>query len=161
MPAKYEAVIIGSPSNALAAGFGILQQGLETIIFTRASKLNNATRTESLTIAAFRQDVGMVDFRLPQAFPNLVRFALKANRVQWVYSPISYTPSLFDGMAHGCYPDLEGTADSLGKVKQTYFELFEHFHEDSQEAVSSLRDFLPGDLLAFGSKPSDRYMLFF
>ena len=146
MPAKYEAVIIGSASNGLASGFGLFRQGLKAIIFTRASKPNGATRTEALTLAGFRQDIDLVDCLLPQAFPILVRLVLKAHGVQWVCSLISYPPFLSDGTAQGCFPDLEGTADSLGEVKQTYFELFEHFREDSQETASSLRDFLPGDL---------------
>lgn len=146
MPAKYEAVIIGSASNALASGFGLFRQGFKAIIFLRASKPNGTTRTKALTLAGFRQDVDLVDCLLPQAFPILVRLALKAHRVQWVYSPRSYTSSLSDGTAQGCYPGLEGTADSLGEVKHTYLELSEHIREDSQETASSLRDFLPGDL---------------
>ena len=65
---KYDAVIIGSGSNGIAAAIHLQQQGLNTVIYEKSSIPGGATKTAEITLPGFKHDIGSTV--LPMAYSS-------------------------------------------------------------------------------------------
>ncbi|MDX1603977.1 MAG: NAD(P)/FAD-dependent oxidoreductase, partial [Salinimicrobium sediminis] len=124
MSHKYDAVIIGSGSNGIAAAIRLQQKGLKTAIFEQAATPGGATRTQELTLPGFKHDVGSAILPLGLASPFFRNLPLKDFGLEWIYPEIAYAHPFEDGTAYGCYKDIETTAAQLGEDRQAYLDLF-------------------------------------
>ncbi|MDX1753279.1 MAG: NAD(P)/FAD-dependent oxidoreductase [Salinimicrobium sediminis] len=124
MSHKYDAVIIGSGSNGIAAAIRLQQKGLKTAIFEQAATPGGATRTRELTLPGFKHDVGSAILPLGLASPFFRNLPLKDFGLEWIYPEIAYAHPFEDGTAYGCYKDIETTAAQLGEDRQAYLDLF-------------------------------------
>src|SRR5690606_21499430 len=115
MPSKYDAIIIGSGSNGLAAAIRLQKLGLRTAIYEQAATPGGATRTEELTLPGFKHDVGSAILPMGMASPFFSGLPLKDYGLEWVAPDIPYAHPFADGTAFACYEDLHRTAAEMGE----------------------------------------------
>ncbi|MEG9326515.1 NAD(P)/FAD-dependent oxidoreductase [Salinimicrobium catena] len=125
MPGKYDAIIIGSGSNGIAAAIRLQQKGLQTAIFEQAATPGGATRTRELTLPGFKHDVGSAILPLGLASPFFRDLPLQDYGLEWIYPEVAYAHPFDDGTAFACYKDLAKTASQLGEDERAYLKLFE------------------------------------
>lgn len=126
MPEAYDAVIIGSGPNGLAAATRLQQKGLSTAVFELASTPGGAARTEALTLPGFLHDIGSAIHPLTVDSPFFKTLPLTAHGLEWVYPEIPFAHPFLDGTAHAAYQDIQQTAEQLGPDKAIYSSLFRH-----------------------------------
>lgn len=130
MPQKYDAIIIGSGSNGLAAATRLQQKGLRTAVFEQASTPGGATRTQELTLPGFKHDVGSSILPLGLASPFFGNLPLTDHGLEWVYPEVAYAHPFEDGTAYACYKDIYATAAQLGEDEENYLKVFEPLLEN-------------------------------
>lgn len=139
MPVNYDAIIIGSGSNGIAAAIKLQQKGLKTAIIEQAATPGGATRTEELTLPGFKHDVGSAILPLGLASPFFQNLPLERYGLQWIYPEAAYAHPFEDGSALACYKDLAKTAAQLGEDETACLKLFGPLIQDWEK--------LSGDLL--------------
>lgn len=125
MQDKYDAIIIGSGSNGIAAAIRLQQKGLKTAIFEQAGTPGGATRTKELTLPGFKHDVGSAILPLGLASPFFRNLPLTDYGLEWIYPEIAYAHPFDDGSAYACYQDIYKTAAQFGEDEKAYLKLFE------------------------------------
>ena len=91
MKEDYDAVIVGSGSNGIAAAIRLHQQGLKTIIFEHAPSPGGSTKTQELTLPGFKHDVGSSILPLGYASPFLGNLPLQKFGLKWVFPDIPFS----------------------------------------------------------------------
>lgn len=125
MPGKYDAIIIGSGSNGIAAAIRLQQKGLKTAIYEQAATPGGATRTQELTLPGFKHDVGSAILPLGLASPFFRDLPLETFGLEWTYPEVAYAHPFDDGTAYACYQDIRLTAAQLEEDSKAYLDLFE------------------------------------
>lgn len=124
MTENYDAIIIGSGSNGIAAAVHLQKKGLKTAIFEQASIAGGATKTEEVTLPGFKHDIGSAILPLSYASPFFSTLPLKEHGLEWIFPDIPFSHPFPDGTALACYKDLKKTADQLGQDSEAYKKLF-------------------------------------
>lgn len=127
MPEKssYDALVVGSGPNGLAAAIRMQQQGLSTLVIERNAVPGGATRTEELTLPGFHHDTGSAIHPLGYASPFLRNLPLEGHGLSWVFPDIPFGHARANGQASLCYRNIEQTAESLGPDGPVWRRLFD------------------------------------
>lgn len=136
--AKYDAIVIGSGSNGLAAAIHLQKKGLKTAIFEQAGTPGGATRTQELTLPGFKHDVGSAILPLGLASPLFRNLPLKDFGLEWIHPEVAYAHPFDDGTAYACYQDIARTAAQLGEDEANYLKLFKPLLEDWDDIKTDL-----------------------
>src|SRR5690606_4455524 len=157
MPQEYDAIIIGSGSNGIAAAVYLQQQGVKTAIFEQASVPGGATRTQELTLPHFKHDVGSAILPMGYASPFFRNLPLADFGLEWIFPEIPYSHPFENGTAHACYQDIIKTAEQLGEDGETYIKIFEPIVKNWNKLENNLLGPLgfpdhPIDFMKFGLK---------
>lgn len=157
MPEDYDAIIVGSGSNGLAAAIHLQQKGLRTAVYEQASDPGGATRTEQLTLPGYHHDVGSAILPMGVASPFFRDLPLNNYGLKWIYPDIPYAHPLKDGTGVACYKDLDKTADQLGEDRDSYLKIFQPLVNNWDKIDKDLLGPLgipehPIDFLKFGLK---------
>jgi phytoene dehydrogenase-like protein len=129
MGATYDAIVVGSGPNGLAAGIVLARAGLSVLMLERNAEPGGGARTEELTLPGFHHDVCSSVHPLAFASPLFRRLGLERYGLAPIESPAP--------LAHVLSPDhvvmlersLEATAAGLGPDAAAYRDLFEPFVE--------------------------------
>ncbi len=154
---KFDAIIIGSGSNGIAAAIRLQQKGLQTAIFEQAASPGGATRTQELTLPGFKHDVGSAILPLGLASPFFRNLPLDQYGLEWVYPEVAYAHPFDDGTSYACYKDIVKTAAQLGEDERSYLKLFRPLVDDWDKLNNDLLGPLgvpehPWPFLKFGMK---------
>lgn len=157
MVKEYDAIIIGSGSNGLAAAIHLQQKGLKTAVYEQASTPGGATRTEELTLPGFKHDVGSAILPMGYASPFFRELPLTNHGLEWIFPDIPYSHPFIDGSAYACYQDIEQTANQLGEDREAYINIFDPIVKNWNKLETDLLGPLgipkhPLDFLKFGFK---------
>ncbi len=125
MAETYDAIIIGSGSNGIAAAIYLQRKGLRTIIFERSSVPGGSTCTEELTLPGFKHDLGSAIHPLAYASPFFKKLPLEEHGLKWIFPEIPYSHPFEDGTAYACYRDLNKTAKQLKEDEAAYIQIFQ------------------------------------
>src|SRR6056297_2943492 len=96
---KYDAVIVGSGSNGIAAAIYLQQQGLRTIIFEKSTLPGGATKTAEVTLPGFKHDLGSAVLPLAYSSPFFRELPLDKYGLEWIYPDIPFSQTLENGRA--------------------------------------------------------------
>lgn len=116
----YDAIIVGSGPNGLAAGIVLAQQGLSVKILEAKSTIGGGTRTEPLTRPGFLHDVCSAVHPTFFAAPFLKTLPLQKFGLQWVIPPYQLAHPLHQGKALIIPKNLEETERQLGRDGPNY-----------------------------------------
>ncbi|TMB58166.1 MAG: NAD(P)/FAD-dependent oxidoreductase [Chloroflexi bacterium] len=113
MADRYDAVVVGSGPNGLAAAITLAQAGRSVVVFEAASTIGGGMRSAELTLPGFVHDVCSAIHPLAKASPFFAGLGLERHGLEWIEPPVQLAHPLDDGSAALVWRDLEQTAAGL------------------------------------------------
>jgi phytoene dehydrogenase-like protein len=113
MSPAFDAAVVGSGPNGLAAAIRLAEAGRSVVVLEAAEAPGGAVRTEELTLPGFRHDTFSSVYPAGAASPVFARMGLEHHGLEWVHPEACYAHPLPDGTAVGLYRDVDQTAASL------------------------------------------------
>jgi phytoene dehydrogenase-like protein len=135
---KYDAVIVGSGPNGLAAAVELARAKKSVLVLEAAPELGGGTRTRELTLPGFRHDVCSAVHPLGILSPYFRTLPLDAFGLNWINATASIAHPLDGEPAVMSWPTLEETAAGLGRDRDAYIELLEPFVRDWRELLDGI-----------------------
>ncbi len=120
---KYDAAIIGSGPNGLAAGILLLEAGLSVVILEADDKIGGGTRTSELTSPGYLHDVCSAVHPLGAGSPFFQKLPLNKYGLKWIFPQKSVVHPFEDGTAAYISPSIDETAESVKADSDTYKKL--------------------------------------
>ncbi|WP_437917958.1 phytoene desaturase family protein [Sphingobacterium sp. LRF_L2] len=120
---KYDAIIVGSGPNGLAAAITLQQRGLSTLLLEGADTIGGGLRTKELTLPGFRHDVCSAIHPMAMASPFFRTLPLEAHGLQFVQARYAAAHPLENGATAFLYRDLAETVKGLGVDGKLYSSL--------------------------------------
>lgn len=124
---QYDAVIVGSGPNGLAAGIYLARKGLAVLILEAADEIGGGTRSAELTLPGFKHDVCSAIHPLTVASPFFQTLPLGEFGLEFIQPPASLAHPLADGTAVLLKKNIAETALNLGADGANYKKLVTHF----------------------------------
>lgn len=122
---QYDAVIVGSGPNGLAAAITIAQAGRSVLVVEGRETIGGGTRTEELTLPGFFHDVCSTAFPIGVMSPFFRSLPLAEHGLEWVHPAVPLAHPLDDGTAVVLDRSLEATAANLGEDGERYRKLMQ------------------------------------
>lgn len=123
MKNKYDAVVIGSGPNGLAAAVTIAKAGYSVKIFEAKKTIGGGMRTSELLRPGFFYDICSAIHPMAAASPFLNKLPLKEHGLKWIYPPVSLAHPFDDGSAVLLKNSVEETSQTLGIDSENYKKL--------------------------------------
>jgi phytoene dehydrogenase-like protein len=121
----YDAVIIGSGPNGLAAGIFLQQHGLSVLILEAKPTIGGGLRTAELTLPGFKHDICSAVHPLAAGSPFFKTLPLHNHGLEYLYPEVDAAHPFDNGTAAIVKRSIDETARLLGSDAQTYLDLFE------------------------------------
>ncbi len=139
----YDAVIVGSGPNGLAAAITLARAGRSVIVLEARDTIGGGTRSAELTLPGFVHDVCSAVHPLAVGSPFLRSLPLKQFGLEWIYPPASLAHPLDDGTAVIVQRSIEATGETLGVDAAAYRRLMKplaaDWHNLAHEFLGPLR----------------------
>ncbi|WP_441000244.1 phytoene desaturase family protein [Fodinibius sp. SL11] len=149
---KYDAIVIGSGPNGLAAGIRLAQEGLSVKIFEKEDTIGGGTRTLTLTQPGFHHDICSAIHPLAKASPYLKTLPLENYGLEWIQPEVPVAHPLDDKPAGALFRSLDKTVDYLGNDGKTYRKWITPF-------VNAWDDLLDDILAPFSPLPNNPILM--
>ncbi|MGI8914867.1 MAG: phytoene desaturase family protein [Chloroflexota bacterium] len=127
MRRQYDAVVVGSGPNGLAAAVELARAGRSVLVIEGAEVAGGGARTEPLTLPGFLHDVCSAVHPLGVASPYLRQLPLAAHGLEWVQPPFAAAHPLDDGTAAVLERSVSATARRFGRDGAAYSRLMAPF----------------------------------
>ena len=126
----YDAVVVGSGPNGLAAAITVAQTGRSVLVLEAADTPGGGARTAELTLPGFRHDVCSALHPLAVGSPYLSTLPLAEHGLEWVHPQHPVAHPLDDGRAAVLERDVDATAANLGDDAESYRNLMSPLMRD-------------------------------
>ncbi|MBX9581269.1 MAG: NAD(P)/FAD-dependent oxidoreductase [Gemmataceae bacterium] len=123
MPKSYDAVVVGSGPNGLAAAITLARKGLSVLVVEGSDTLGGGTRSAELTLPGFTHDICSAVYGMAVAAPFFRTLPLEQHGLRWVHPPALLAHPLDNGTAGVLYQSLDETAAGLGDDADAYRRL--------------------------------------
>ncbi|WP_157526592.1 phytoene desaturase family protein [Mucilaginibacter ginkgonis] len=120
----YDAVVVGSGPNGLAAAIAMQQKGLSVLLIEGKETIGGGMRTAELTLPGFKHDICSAIHPLAISSPFFNTLPLANHGLEFIHSPIVAAHPFDDGTAAVLHNSLSQTAESLGADAAGYNKLF-------------------------------------
>ena len=135
---KYDAIVVGSGPNGLAASITIAQTGRTVLLIEQKETIGGGARTAELTLPGFLHDICSAIHPMAAGSPFFLTLDLAKHGLEWVYPPASVAHPLDDGTAVLLERSVEATAENLGVDKAAYQKLMLPLIDDWVRLASDL-----------------------
>ena len=135
--ARYDAVIIGSGPNGLAAAITIARTGRSVLIFEARDTIGGGSRSSELTLPGFTHDICSAIHPLGLASPFMCSLPLERYGIEWIHPDLPLAHPLDDGTAAIIDRSLEVTAESMGRDAAAYKKLMQPLVENWQMIIEA------------------------
>ncbi|MDR6943146.1 phytoene desaturase family protein [Mucilaginibacter pocheonensis] len=122
----YDAVIVGSGPNGLAAAILLQQNGLSVLLLEGKSTIGGGLRTEELTLPGFKHDVCSAVHPLAAGSPFFETLPLHAHGLEYIYPEVAAAHPFDTGTAAVLKKSVIETAELLGEDRDAYLKLMAH-----------------------------------
>jgi phytoene dehydrogenase-like protein len=119
----YDAVVVGSGPNGLAAAIVMQQAGLSVLLLEGKNELGGGLRTAELTLPGFRHDICSAIHPLAAASPYFQTLPLAQYGLEYITPAVAAAHPFDDGTAAAVVTSLADTARSLGPDAEAYRSL--------------------------------------
>ena len=117
---SYDAVVIGSGPNGLAAAITLAQAGKSVVVFEAKDTVGGGSRTKELTLPGFRHDICSAIHPLGLASPFFRTQPLEQYGLEWIQPPAALAHPLDDGTAMILERSIAATTETLGCDAEAY-----------------------------------------
>jgi len=121
---SYDAVVVGSGPNGLAAAVELAQAGRSVLVLEAAEVIGGGLRTEDLTLPGFHHDVCSAIHPLGAGSRFFRGLPLADHGLEWIQPQAPLAHPLDDGTAVTLERSIEATAAGLGADGEAYRRLF-------------------------------------
>jgi phytoene dehydrogenase-like protein len=128
--AEYDAIVIGSGPNGLAAAITLAMAGRSVLVYEASETIGGGTRTTELTLPGFMHDVCSGVHPLAAGSPFFRTLPLAQYGLEWIQPPAPLAHPFDDGTAVVLERETEMTARTLGEDAAAYRKLMKSFVAD-------------------------------
>jgi phytoene dehydrogenase-like protein len=119
-PSHYDAVVVGSGPNGLAAAITLARAGRRVVVFEANRSLGGGARSAELTLPGFVHDVCSAVHPMAAGSPFFRTLPLAQYGVKWIDSPAPLAHPFEDGSAVLLERSVAATAEGLGPDAASY-----------------------------------------
>ncbi len=119
----FDAIVVGSGPNGLAAAILMQKHGLQVLLIEGKSTTGGGLRTAELTLPGFKHDICSAIHPLAAGSPFFKTLPLHTHGLEFIKPTIDAAHPLDGGTAAALYHDIEQTASLLGNDRDTYLKL--------------------------------------
>jgi len=161
----YDAIIVGSGPNGLAAGIRLVLEGLNVKIFEAADTIGGGMRTKELMRPGYRHDVCSAIHPMAASSPFLKQLPLEKHGLQWIHPIHPAAHPLDNEPAVILYRDLEEMIfhlkDDGANYKDIIKPLTSHWEDLTRDFLGPLKfPANPVQMASFGLKALQPASLF-
>lgn len=120
---NYDAVVIGTGPNGLAAAITVAQAARSVLVIEAQQTIGGGARTAELTLPGFRHDICSAVHPMAASSPFFRTLPLRAHGLEWIHPGIPLAHPLDDGTAVTLERSVEKTAQPLGEDGERYIGL--------------------------------------
>jgi phytoene dehydrogenase-like protein len=135
---RYDAVVIGSGPNGLAAAITMIHSGRSVAVYEAADTIGGGMRSAELTLPGFIHDVCSAVYPLAIGSPLFRSLPLDEYGLEWVQPPSALAHPLDDGSAVLLERSLDHTAAGLGRDGTVYRRLMRPLVDSWQDLDADL-----------------------
>jgi phytoene dehydrogenase-like protein len=134
----YDAVVVGSGPNGLAAAVELARNGRSVIVLEAEDTVGGGARSAELTLPGFVHDVGSAIHPLGYASPFFSTLPLGEHGLEWVHPPAPLAHPFDTGPAAVLERSVEETGSTLGPDAEAYRRLMAPIARDFDRLIGSL-----------------------
>src|SRR5687767_10280763 len=109
MGKAYDAVVVGSGPNGLAAAITLAREGLSTLTLEAKETFGGGCRSAELTLPGFKHDVCAAIHPMAVASPFFASLDLARHGLEWAYAPVEVAHPLPNSAAAIAYRSIDET----------------------------------------------------
>jgi phytoene dehydrogenase-like protein len=121
----YDAVVVGSGPNGLAAAILMQQKGLSVLLIEGKTTIGGGLRTAELTLPGYLHDICSAVHPLAAGSPFFETLPLSAHGLEYIYPEIAAAHPFDNGTAAVLKGTVEETANLLGADAAAYIKLIQ------------------------------------
>lgn len=153
----YDAIVVGSGPNGLAAAITMQQAGLSVLLIEAKETIGGGMRSAELTLPHFVHDVCSAIHPLAACSPVFKILPLEQHGLKFIEPIIAAAHPFDDGSAAALYRSVDQTAKGLGEDEGSYCKLMKPLVKDWPLIVTDLLAPFhfpkhPFDMVRFGLK---------
>jgi phytoene dehydrogenase-like protein len=126
----YDAIVVGSGPNGLAAAITMQQAGLSVMLVEANNSIGGGMRSAALTLPGFIHDICSAIHPLAVSSPFFKTIPLEQYRLEFIYPAVAAAHPFDDHTAAALYTSIAQTAETLGADKFSYQDLAEALLKD-------------------------------
>ena len=123
MADKYDAIVVGSGPNGLAAAITLASAGFSVLVCEANTTIGGGARSAELTLPGFVHDVCSAVHPLAAGSLFFRTLLLERFGLEWIQPDIPLAHPLDNGTAACLYRDVDLTAEQLGGDSRAYRRL--------------------------------------
>ncbi len=127
---RYDAVIVGSGPNGLAAAITLARAGHSVLVIEGYDTIGGGMRTQELTLPGYHHDVCSAIHPMGIGSPFFRSLPLSSYGLEWIHPDIPLAHPLPDGTAAALFRDITATASTLGIDSESYSRLIGPYAAD-------------------------------